>query len=432
MKNIMLRISVPALAVAMIAGSAFATEGYFQNGTSTISKSVVGADVANARDALASAQNPAGILGAGNQLNVGLTVFNPVRGFTGVTAPSGGSLTPTGKIESQSEYFPVPAFGYVRQIDANSAFAVSVYGNGGMNTNYEDSVQPRTIMTPGGAMPCSGVFCAGKAGVSLNQLFVSATYARKINDTLSVGVSPMFVLQGFKAYGLQMFGSASSNAAKMTNKQTDWGKGLGIRLGAEVKLSPNLRLGLAYQPKINMSEFDEYAGLFADKGDFDVPANYTIGAAFDVSPATTLMFAYRNIAYSDVGSIGNATTVMLPFGSANGPGFGWEDVKAYKLGVSHKYSDALTIRGGVSSNNNPIGPEDVTLNILAPGVQKLHVAGGVTYDLGGGNSLDLSLTYSPESKVTGIEVSPMGPNPTHTNELYMRQIELGFTWNKKF
>lgn len=432
MKNIMFKISIPALAIAMIAGSAFATEGYFQNGTSTVSKSVAGADIANARDAMASSQNPAGILGIGNQMSVGVTLFNPVRGFTGVTAANGGSMTPNGKIESDSEYFPIPAFGYVRQIDAMSAFAITVYGNGGMNTNYADNIQPRTLQMGEGSMPCVGVFCAGKTGVSLNQLFISGTYARKLNDTFSVGISPMYVLQGFKASGLQMFGNFSSNPTKMTNKQTDWSKGFGVRLGAEAKISPEFRIGMAYQPKIDMGEFEDYAGLFADGGDFDIPANYTVGAAYDLNDKTTLMLAYRHIAYSDVGAIGNATTVQKPFGAPGGPGFGWEDVKTVKLGVSYKYSDAITLRGGVSSNNNPIGSEDVTLNILAPGVQETHVTGGLTYELGGGNSLDFSLTYSPESKVTGIEVSPMGPNPTHTNELYMRQIEIGFTWNKKF
>jgi len=32
----------------------------------------------------------------------------------------------------------------------------------------------------------------------------------------------------------------------------------------------------SYAPKIAMSKFSNYAGLFADGGNFDIPENYTL------------------------------------------------------------------------------------------------------------------------------------------------------------
>ena len=38
-----------------------------------------------------------------------------------------------------------------------------------------------------------------------------------------------------------------------------------------------------------MSEFDEYAGLFAEQGDFDIPSNWVIGIA--IKPTENLDIA---------------------------------------------------------------------------------------------------------------------------------------------
>lgn len=428
MKKISIKtLSMAALIISLGTGtSAFATEGYFMNGVGAASKAVAGADIANAHNALASANNPAGILGAGDVLEVGVSLFSPKRGFTGRTAPNMGAFTPNGEVTSGQDYFPVPAFGYVKQLDANSAISLAAFGNGGMNTTYGD-VFPRNV-----GFPCSGVFCMGKSGVSLNQLYVTGTYARRLNENISIGISPTYVLQAFKASGLGAFAGVSSSPANMTNRNYDWSSGFGVRLGAEIALSENFRIGASFQPKINMSEFDAYAGLFADKGDFDIPANYSLGIAMDASDKLTLMLGYRHIAYSDVNSVGNSGQTPLPFGAANGPGFGWDDVDTVKLGMEYKTSDEWTWRAGISNNNNPIGPEDVTLNILAPGVVELHLTGGFAHDMGNGNAIEAAFMYAPESKVRGIEVTPQGANPAQTIELNMHQFEATISWAHKF
>ena len=50
-------------------------------------------------------------------------------------------------------------------------------------------------------------------------------------------------------------------------------------------LSPSESLlGLSYQTRIFMSEFDKYAGLFAGQGDFDIPSNYTFVSTQELEP----------------------------------------------------------------------------------------------------------------------------------------------------
>jgi long-chain fatty acid transport protein len=411
-----------AAGMAVSAAPAHATEGYFQHGYGARQSALAGAGVADSEDPMALSLNPAGIAGEERQFQLGLSLFNPQRGFTGSGGPS---FTPSGEYESGEEYFPIPNLGYLHPLDDQSAIAIAVYGNGGMNTSFE--AVPNPACGPG-----AGVFCGGSAGVNLIQLFVAVGYARKFGDNFSLGVAPIFALQGFEGRGLAAFSGVSSDPARLSNNGVDYSTGFGARLGAEWSVTDRFRIGGAYQTEFNMSEFDDYAGLFEGGGDFDIPSNWTIGVAFDVTPAVTVMFDYRHINYSDVPAVSNATTVPLPFGASGGPGFGWDDVDAYKLGVEWNASERWTWRGGIAQNNNPIGPEDVTLNILAPGVVEQHYTFGFTYAASERSAIDFAFMYAPQASVSGIEVTPMGPNPGHQIELEMNQIQATVGWTYRF
>jgi hypothetical protein len=39
---------------------------------------------------------------------------------------------------------------------------------------------------------------------------------------------------------------------------------------------------------MNFSEFDDYAGLFAEQGDFDIPENWNLGVSWQATPQLRL------------------------------------------------------------------------------------------------------------------------------------------------
>ena len=164
----------------------------------------------------------------------------------------------------------------------------------------------------------------------------------------------------------------------MTNNGTDSSTGIGLRLGYQGRLGDALTIGAAYATKMSMSEFDKYKGLFAENGGFDIPSNYSLGVAFMPTPALTFALDYGRINYSDVKSVSNPSQPpQAPLGAANGPGFGWQDIDVFKLGVAWRMSEAWTLRAGYNRGDNPIIPRDVTFNILAPGVMKDHYTAGL-------------------------------------------------------
>jgi long-chain fatty acid transport protein len=359
--------------------------------------------------------NPAGVAEIGGQFQLGGEIFMPTRGYEGTAT----GFVPSGTVESDRDYFLVPSLSYNRPLDNGGVFNFSVYGNGGMNTTYPDGL-------PG----CGSVFCGGPAGVDLIQLFASATYAQQFGN-VSVGIAPTLAVQAFKAKGLGAFAGISTDPTALTGNEYDFSVGAGIRGGVQVEVTPGFRIGVAGQSKMYMTEFDSYAGLFENAGDFDIPAMISAGVALDVSPDVTVMADYRRIFYSDVGAIGNATDAGA-LGAPGGAGFGWDDVDAVKLGVEWRQSETMTWRAGYSWNTNPIGAEDVTFNILAPAVVQQHISLGGTKKFNDRDAIDFSVTYVPEVKVNGLEVTPLGPTPGSNVAPFMSQLTASIGWTRTF
>ena len=204
-----------------------------------------------------------------------------------------------------------------------------------------------------------------------------------------------------------------------------------------------------------MSEFDEYSGLFAEGGDFDIPASLGLGLAWDTSEKSKLLVDVQVIYYSDVAAIANpmsnltggqcldplnavlsGSAANMPsagsgegcLGGAYGAGFGWNDMTILKLGYQWEANDIIW-RAGLSHGDQPIPDSEVLFNVLAPGVIETHLTFGFTMPLGADSEFSFSGMYAPSNSVSG-------PNPLDggatTIELEMDQFELQGTYSMKF
>jgi long-chain fatty acid transport protein len=403
------------LAACALAPAAHATQGYFQPGYDAVQKALASAGAANPETAMTIANNPAGLTTLGETAEFGMSLFMPFRGYT---ATGGTGFVAPGHVTSGWNAFAMPNAAFSQPLDAHSAWGIALYGNGGMNTLYPADVANAAC---GGG---SGVYCAGKAGVNLGQIFISPAYARQFGS-VSLGIAPILAIQYFDAEGLAAFSAISSSPGDLTNRGMSYSYGGGLRLGALWSVTPTIRLGLDGSTPVWMTKFSKYQGLFADGGSFDIPASLSAGIAWDVLPTLTLMADYRHIFYSDIASIGTPSLYQgVNFGSANAPGFGWHDVDVEAIAAEWRVTPALTLRAGYAHNTNPISSKDVTLNILAPGVVTNELSGGGSYKFGDHSVVDASLLYVPTTTVTGQEVTPGGAIPGHYIKLAMHQWDL--------
>jgi long-chain fatty acid transport protein len=408
-----------ATASALLPTAAFATNGYFSHGYGTINKGMAGAGTALSQDSIAAATNPAGMAFVGNRIDGGLELFSPRREYSVSGAnpnppPNGAFYLRPGTYKSDSNVFAIPHFGINHQLDDRNTVGVSVFANGGMNTDYSGEK--------------GGPFYGGDTGVNLEQLFIAPTWTWKFSDNQAFGFSPVIAYQRFEAKGLQNFAPFSSDPDNLSNNGTDDAWGYGFQIGWQGQITEHLRGGLSWRNILEMNEFDKYRGLFAEQGDFDIPQMFNAGLAWSGIEDHWIVLDVQRIEYSDINSVGNPMMPLTPgsLGTDEGPGFGWNDMTIVKLGWQWQQTPAHAWRAGVSYGEQPISEDNVLFNVLAPGVQEWHFTGGFTRTLNNGLEVSGMAFYSPEKSVKGE--NPLGPGQDIELSMHQFGVSASLGW----
>ncbi|NNM13207.1 MAG: hypothetical protein HKO58_02685 [Gammaproteobacteria bacterium] len=442
----------------------FATNGYFTHGSGTKNKGMAGAGIAMPEEAMAISNNPASALLVGDRFEAGASLFSPSRSYSSSTSQAqgnGGAFTiGPNNLDSAREYFVIPHLAYTNQLSDISAWGVAFYGRGGMNTKWEGGTatfDPDGQGTQFPVVTLPGTFGAGTAGVDLSQAFLDLSYARQLSENFTAGISAIAVAQVFEAKGVNNFAGFTESfvnnffatgmpdpsvVKNLTNNGHDNSIGFGAKIGFHSSLSPTVTLAGSYQTEIGMSELDEYADLFAEKGGFDIPANAKFGLSFNPGNNVVWNLDIEHTWFSDVSSVGNSISNLFScptlnpssmspagcLGGANGAGFGWDDMTVFKLGAQWGGSNGWTWRAGYSHGEQPISENEVTFNILAPAVIEDHITFGFTKETASNRELNFAFMYALNNSVKGNN----NFDPTQTIELEMDQFELELSYTWKF
>jgi long-chain fatty acid transport protein len=486
------------LSALAVSATASATTGYFALGYGAKGMGMVGAVVSNPQDSAVIAVNPAGLTEIGTRLDLGMRFFSPIREAELNTSVVSGTFDVDDK--SRRNLFLIPNIGFNMKIGDNLWFGFNNYGNGGLNSTYDRNLYDEAFAVLGAAqfgipdpidpinnpplcVPGPGVNCAalvplgagtgtpdtGKLGVDLVQAIYAPSLATKLRDKHSVGVALLIGVQRFSARGLGNFQCFTQTGASdpamtcqntggaftmtpsdgLTNNNSDWAFGAGARIGWLGDVHPRLTLGASYSSKIYMTEFDDYDELFAEQGDLDIPANFTLGATFKATPKLKLSFDFQQIQYEGVNSISNPGPVFNPdiggsgvagpdlpcgtgnpaclLGADNGMGFGWEDINIYRLAAEYDYNSQWTIRGGFAMNDQPIPDSQVLFNILAPATIEKHVTAGFTFRPDKTSEWNFAYMHAFEETVS-TPLSAFGVPASI--EMYQHSVDLSYS--KKF
>ena len=423
-----------AIAVPTIAS---ATNGLFGHGYGARQSGIAGSGVAFPQDPLIAAINPAGVVQLDEKsYEIDVQYFSPRREYTISPSPFSGAFPPFPgpTVESGAETFIIPGFAMNWPLANEAAFGLALYGNGGMNTEYDASKTPFGFGTFGAAaVPGADT----RTSIDYSQLFLNLSYSKMFSGgNGSWGISALINYSQFEAQGLAGFAPFSVNPQNISDNKVDTDFGFGVRLGVQYDISENTSLAASYQSEIS-NTFDDYSGLFPENGKLHIPATAQVGLATKVG-AGTFTADIQQIFYSDTEGVGDPgstglTSACIPsapfsplplasgpncLGSTPGLGFGWDDMTVIKLGYTWSSSKSMTWRVGVSFGDQPVQEKDVTFNILAPGVIEQHYTAGFTKTLSSGNELSAALMIAPEECVSGPDLFTPGQGV----ELCMNQI----------
>lgn len=439
-KTMNFKKTLAAIAVtSLVAPAVWATNGYAPHGIGAKTKGMGGAGVAFPQDALAGGVNPAGMAFLGTRLDIGLDYFRPqrtskIKGNQQPPPPQGLGNMANGTFDGDhTEDFLIPSFGYNHQISEKMTLGVSMFGNGGMNTDYNDGIPMFNVDQQGKSK---------RTGIDFAQLFIVPTFTYKINQNHALGIGLNLVGQRIKLRGLENFDNPfmTSKQGKVTGNGYDYSYGYGVRIGWTGKITDRLTLGATYQTESRMSKFDDYKGLLAEEGKFNIPANYAIGAAFKVTPKLTIAADVMRIMYGDINSIANkgpagsmgppGATGKDKLGDDDGWGFGWDDQWVYKIGVAYEATPEWTFRAGYNHGSAPYNDSQTLFNILAPAVVEDHMTLGATWKFAEDKDITIHYMHAFENDVKGSNGSIpawLGGGKAN-NKMYQDEVGIAFGW----
>lgn len=422
-------LSLLSISFLLVPTISYATNGYFLIGYGAKSRGMGGVGVAYAQDAIAAAANPAAMsdvkIRGAMRIDFGVELFNPPRSLFHST----DTLSSTGIVneESGSNEFLIPSFGAIYKFNRKITMGMAFVGNGA-NTRYDQTVPGIPTCVNGNTTGGVGSYLfnfncnadSNTVGANLLQAQMLPSVAYKVNKNHAIGASLAIGIQSFRAYGLGAFedlGFAGVGATKTSGNGNDWSYGMGVRVGWLGKFfKKKLSVGANYASRVYMTEFDEYAQLFAEQGDFDIPEHYSIGIAYKLTPKLTFAADVQQINYSDVASIGNPGPVdpidlnpLCPgidtpeckLGGNLGMGFGWGDSTAYKIGINYDYNKEWSFRAGYNHGDAVIKPGEVLFNILAPATVEDHATVGVSYRPSRNIELSANYMHAFENTIEG-------------------------------
>ena len=415
--------TIALLIVVSGAQTALAGSGLLPSSTDASSKGLAGAGMAMPRDAMAMSENPAAIAFVDNTVVGGAAILIGRPEFSGDGPGSGPFPLEPGTLRTE-RVFVIPHTAASRKLNESSTISAGVYGFFGLGASFPNI--PRTNCPLAPTSTNSGPLCGGATDVEFNAAFISATYAHKIKGNISVGISPIVAYSRIKLNGLGFFAIGSTDPAAVSNNGWDDAFGFGGQVGIHYD-GDRVSAGASYQSKIEMSAFDDYAGVFADNGKVDLPAIARFGVAADVSKNTTLALDVEHVFYSGVPAFANEFVFPAApgnplLGEPDGAGFGYDNQTIIQFGVQHRINQKITIRGGGAYSTAVIQDDQLLFNVIAPGNMQYHVAGGFAYQASKRIVMDVGISYTPT-------VDTVGPNELSQDQnisLAMRNIEVGF------
>jgi long-chain fatty acid transport protein len=378
------RISVLALASIFAAGSALAS-GWRIPEQSVDSTAKAGANVASASRADASYYNPANMSWMDNtwHLEVDATyIYLSEIDYEDARNPAFNS-------SSEAEHFFVPTGFAVSPSFGGFRFGLAVVAPYGLSKQWEDSYAK-----------------AVAEEFSLTVIEVNPTVSYKIGDMFSVAAGPR-MLYADATVKSDASGLGVPLSREMEGDTVEWGWNVAV---AAQPIEP-LNISATYRSHVDL-DFEDTAklNLMGTRMTLDTdvsvpaPAVFTFAVAYDVLASLNVELAWDRTFWSEYDNLDFNFSPAVPGNPFEPPvNKDWDDSDAFRLGLTYKLNDALTLMGGFAFDNNPVPTETISFEL--PDSDAFLYSLGAQYKINENMEVGLGFLYDYK-KTRTVKVTP--------------------------
>ncbi|MDP1835848.1 MAG: hypothetical protein Q8K75_07970 [Chlamydiales bacterium] len=381
--------SLATAAVLLFVGCSLPLQGYF---ASVKALGMGGCGVAYPQDALAAAYNPAGMVWVGTRADLGAQMrYNDGHVvITDSTIDNNGTFS-----ADRGRYFAAPDVGFNWMVfdSCDVAIGAVFYTKEFFKASYSE------------AFP---LFGTTPLSMELWQGVLSPVFSIRF-ESFSFGISADFIGQRLKVRGMEAFDDPlfTTSPGNITNRKESFTGGITYTLGGLYKWTKCLSIGGMWQLHAKAKHFRKYRGLVSENGELQIPTRIVGGLYWRFAPSYGLAFDVEHISWNKVRwwhhNFPDTTDELTlnPFGSAKGPGFGWQDQTIFHVGTDIKLSQAVVFRLGYRYARSPMKKDEVLLNILHLDTVEQDITVGCTIDMCTAGEFSAYYSYGVQHAIKG-------------------------------
>jgi hypothetical protein len=209
-----------------------------------------------------------------------------------------------------------------------------------------------------------------------------------------VRLTGVLAYQRFASLGL---GMTEDVALPLPVWFSDTSYGVGARIDVANMLGDRLKWQLGYQSRVGMGAFSHYRGVFADAGDFDIPASGSVALSYALTPSFALDAGVERINYSTITPFTSSnlpTRFLALLGDSASPVFAWRDLDVYSLGWTLRDDDIGNLQMRYTTRQQPEPTSRLLADALEPYTADNLFSMGWSRPFGNERSLSLTASYA--------------------------------------
>ena len=239
--------------------------------------------------------------------------------------------------------------------------------------------------------------------IGLQRSVASPSITLDLGAGTLVGVSAVLAYQRFASLGMGMADfDVSERPTSWASRDTSFGTGM--RLDAFQQITPRLAITAGYQSRVDMDAFNSYRGVYADAGDFDIPAQSSFGLSYALTSSFSADLGVDRLNYSEIKpftSNGLPLRFLALLGDGLSPNFAWQDLTVYSAGWSWRNSVLGELRFRYTTRQQPLPTSALLTQALQDDIARYSVSMGWSRPTGRQSRLSLLTNYASAPYLVG-------------------------------
>lgn len=189
---------------------------------------------------------------------------------------------------------------------------------------------------------------------SLQRTVVAPSLTTNWGEGGSLRLTGVLAYQRFASIGL---GTTSDRWMPLPAWERDSSYGVGARVDVGDTIGERLRWEVGLQSRVGMDAFPHYRGVFADPGDFDIPASALFSLSYALTPDFSLDAGVQRIQYSTIRPFTSSnlpTRFLALLGDSSSPVFAWRDLDVYSIGWSWRDATFGNVQMRYTTRQQPV------------------------------------------------------------------------------